>query len=139
LEVVLSGFNKEGVKKVSIGEGSEGELRKFMEAINDLLILNGNEGVVTFHNKHDNDNSYIDNNNNNSNNHNIKSRHNAGNSNSSNFSNENKCVICLSKAPNTLLLNCRHLCVCNVCSENVDTCPICRSVVAERVVVILPR
>mmetsp|Transcript_34887 Transcript_34887/g.44033 ORF Transcript_34887/g.44033 Transcript_34887/m.44033 type:complete len:347 (-) Transcript_34887:113-1153(-) len=39
------------------------------------------------------------------------------------------CVICFDSACNTLLLPCKHLCVCCECSTNLDNCPICRSTI----------
>jgi len=45
-------------------------------------------------------------------------------------SNENTCVICLTDQRHVLLLPCRHLCLCNICAENLKfqsaNCPICR-------------
>ncbi|CAN0535843.1 unnamed protein product, partial [Ectocarpus sp. 12 AP-2014] len=38
-----------------------------------------------------------------------------------------ECVICLTDPKNTLLLPCRHLCVCTECFRHVDKCPVCRS------------
>lgn len=38
-----------------------------------------------------------------------------------------ECVICLTEPKDTLLLPCRHLCVCSECFRHVDKCPVCRS------------
>lgn len=38
-----------------------------------------------------------------------------------------ECVICLTEPKSTLLLPCRHLCVCNECFRHVDKCPVCRA------------
>lgn len=38
-----------------------------------------------------------------------------------------ECVICLTDPKDTLLLPCRHLCVCSECFRHVDKCPVCRS------------
>ncbi|CAM9998197.1 unnamed protein product [Scytosiphon promiscuus] len=38
-----------------------------------------------------------------------------------------ECVICLTDPKDTLLLPCRHLCVCTECFRHVDKCPVCRS------------
>jgi len=41
------------------------------------------------------------------------------------------CVVCLSEVRNTIILPCRHLCVCHNCAEVLkyqsNSCPICRS------------
>lgn len=41
-----------------------------------------------------------------------------------------ECVICMSDTRDTLLLPCRHLCICKMCANNLrvksNTCPICR-------------
>ena len=39
---------------------------------------------------------------------------------------ENECVICLIEIKDTMLLPCRHLCVCQSCFLHIDKCPICR-------------
>ena len=38
-----------------------------------------------------------------------------------------ECVICLTDPKTTLLLPCRHLCVCSECFRYVDKCPVCRA------------
>lgn len=38
-----------------------------------------------------------------------------------------ECVICLTDPKDTLLLPCRHLCVCSDCFRHVDKCPVCRA------------
>ncbi|RDD43922.1 RING finger protein 157 [Trichoplax sp. H2] len=41
------------------------------------------------------------------------------------------CVVCLSKKRNTIILPCRHLCLCSECADSLryqsNNCPICRS------------
>ena len=37
------------------------------------------------------------------------------------------CVICLSEPKDTILLPCRHLCVCSSCFARLEQCPVCRS------------
>lgn len=41
------------------------------------------------------------------------------------------CVVCMSELRDTLILPCRHLCLCNACAETLrykaSACPICRS------------
>ena len=40
------------------------------------------------------------------------------------------CVICLSNKRNTMIMPCKHICLCNECadvlSKNKSDCPICR-------------
>jgi hypothetical protein len=48
------------------------------------------------------------------------------------------CCICLSARKNTLLLPCRHLCVCDACGtalveRSTALCPLCRTFVEARV------
>lgn len=42
-----------------------------------------------------------------------------------------ECVICMSDMRDTLILPCRHLCLCSNCAESLryqaSSCPICRS------------
>ncbi|VDP10922.1 unnamed protein product [Soboliphyme baturini] len=42
-----------------------------------------------------------------------------------------ECVVCMSEWRDTLILPCRHLCLCNICAETLrykaSNCPICRS------------
>lgn len=42
-----------------------------------------------------------------------------------------ECVICMSDSRDTLILPCRHLCLCNACADSLryqaNNCPICRS------------
>ena len=41
-----------------------------------------------------------------------------------------ECVICMCEIRNTLILPCRHLCLCRICAVNLriqsNNCPICR-------------
>ena len=41
-------------------------------------------------------------------------------------SKSNDCVICMSDQANTILLPCRHLCICKDCGKKLSNCPICR-------------
>ncbi|XP_060642715.2 E3 ubiquitin-protein ligase MGRN1 isoform X2 [Anolis sagrei] len=47
-----------------------------------------------------------------------------------NSDNSNECVVCLSDLRDTLILPCRHLCLCNSCADTLryqaNNCPICR-------------
>lgn len=42
-----------------------------------------------------------------------------------------ECVICMSDMRDTLILPCRHLCLCQACADSLryqaNNCPICRS------------
>jgi hypothetical protein len=44
---------------------------------------------------------------------------------------QTECVICYTNAKDTVVMPCRHLCLCQGCSQIVrlqnNTCPICRS------------
>lgn len=44
--------------------------------------------------------------------------------------NSAECVVCLSDVRDTLILPCRHLCLCNTCADTLryqaNNCPICR-------------
>lgn len=44
--------------------------------------------------------------------------------------NSAECVVCLSDVRDTLILPCRHLCLCNACADTLryqaNCCPICR-------------
>lgn len=45
--------------------------------------------------------------------------------------NSSECVICMSDTRDTLILPCRHLCLCNSCADSLryqaNNCPICRA------------
>lgn len=43
------------------------------------------------------------------------------------------CCVCLSSKRDTLILPCRHMCLCEACAAKVTSCPMCRGVVATRV------
>lgn len=47
-----------------------------------------------------------------------------------NSDNSSECVVCLSDVRDTLILPCRHLCLCNACADTLryqaNNCPICR-------------
>ncbi|KAI3726810.1 hypothetical protein L1987_66616 [Smallanthus sonchifolius] len=42
------------------------------------------------------------------------------------------CRICYEGEINTLLLPCRHLILCSICSEKCQECPICRAIIKKR-------
>eukprot|EP00756_Hemistasia_phaeocysticola_P005904 Hpha_TRINITY_DN13563_c0_g2::TRINITY_DN13563_c0_g2_i1::g.111558::m.111558 len=44
-----------------------------------------------------------------------------------------QCCVCMDADKDTVLMPCRHLCVCESCSRDVMTCPLCRKDVTERV------
>lgn len=41
------------------------------------------------------------------------------------------CCVCMELPKNTLLMPCKHLCVCSTC--NVNTCPLCRTVITNKI------
>ena len=43
------------------------------------------------------------------------------------------CVICLDKEKTILLRPCNHLCLCERCEATVQTCPLCRQGIEERI------
>jgi hypothetical protein len=47
-----------------------------------------------------------------------------------------QCVVCLSAPHAVLLLPCTHLCMCAACADRVDTCPVCRGRIDERLPVV---
>ncbi|CAE7757606.1 rngB [Symbiodinium microadriaticum] len=51
---------------------------------------------------------------------------------------ERCCIACLDHLANTVLLRCRHLCVCDECAPRVTECPICRQKVRDRLTVFMP-
>jgi hypothetical protein len=44
-----------------------------------------------------------------------------------------ECCVCMTNAPTTVFLPCAHMCTCAECAGKVDTCPICRARVNDRV------
>jgi len=52
-----------------------------------------------------------------------------------------ECIVCLSEARDTVVLPCRHMCLCNGCAElmrlQTNKCPICRSPVRSLLHVVL--
>jgi len=40
---------------------------------------------------------------------------------------DDDCVVCLTEKKDTILLPCRHLCVCRGCLIHIDKCPVCRA------------
>lgn len=43
------------------------------------------------------------------------------------------CVVCIDEEKSVLLLPCRHVCVCKVCSRQLDTCPVCRAHIDDKI------
>lgn len=43
------------------------------------------------------------------------------------------CVVCIENRKSTLLMPCKHLCVCSECAKQVDNCPMCRKKVTDRI------
>jgi len=41
------------------------------------------------------------------------------------------CKICLEREIDTALLPCRHSCLCSVCANNVNQCPVCRNSIGQ--------
>ncbi|KAJ8346410.1 hypothetical protein SKAU_G00278110 [Synaphobranchus kaupii] len=44
-----------------------------------------------------------------------------------------ECVVCMETEPHMIFLPCGHVCCCQVCSEVLQTCPLCRSDIAQRI------
>ncbi|KAJ8386712.1 hypothetical protein AAFF_G00166610 [Aldrovandia affinis] len=44
-----------------------------------------------------------------------------------------ECVVCMENESGVIFLPCGHVCCCQLCSEALQTCPLCRSDVAQRV------
>jgi len=47
------------------------------------------------------------------------------------------CVVCMEKEKKVLLLPCKHVCLCEDCSVNVDVCPLCREMIQFKTTVFL--
>lgn len=47
--------------------------------------------------------------------------------------NENLCMMCFKQKKDIVFLRCKHLCVCEKCSQKVTICPICKKTVEQRV------
>ena len=47
----------------------------------------------------------------------------------------NQCVICCDAEQSALLRPCNHMCACWTCSQRVAQCPVCRSLIKERLIV----
>ena len=47
------------------------------------------------------------------------------------------CVVCMDKPKNTVLMPCKHMCVCPACAASLETCPMCRATVESRINVYL--
>jgi len=44
---------------------------------------------------------------------------------------DRSCVVCLDETPNTVILECGHVCVCEGCGKLLEDCPVCRSIVTR--------
>ncbi|KAM9821100.1 E3 ubiquitin-protein ligase LRSAM1 [Neosynchiropus ocellatus] len=44
-----------------------------------------------------------------------------------------ECVVCMEKASQVIFLPCGHVCCCQVCSDALENCPLCRSCISQRV------
>ncbi|XP_035247622.1 E3 ubiquitin-protein ligase LRSAM1 isoform X1 [Anguilla anguilla] len=44
-----------------------------------------------------------------------------------------ECVVCMETEPHMIFLPCGHVCCCQVCSEVLQTCPLCRSGIGQRI------
>ncbi|EFA75289.1 RING Zn finger-containing protein [Heterostelium album PN500] len=43
------------------------------------------------------------------------------------------CLVCADRSINTILLPCKHRCLCDQCSNNLSSCPLCRSVISDKI------
>uniref|UniRef100_A0A8C2RML4 RING-type domain-containing protein n=1 Tax=Capra hircus TaxID=9925 RepID=A0A8C2RML4_CAPHI len=43
-----------------------------------------------------------------------------------------ECVVCLEREAQMIFLNCGHVCCCQLCSQPLRTCPLCRQDIAQR-------
>ncbi|XP_078489106.1 zinc finger protein isoform X2 [Ciona intestinalis] len=46
---------------------------------------------------------------------------------------ENECVVCLDRNSDTIFLPCGHVCACFICSTQLQSCPMCRSDVTQKI------
>lgn len=46
---------------------------------------------------------------------------------------QQQCPICAERNIDTVLLPCRHRCICAACSKTLEKCPLCRQLIAERI------
>ncbi|XP_076019941.1 E3 ubiquitin-protein ligase LRSAM1 [Genypterus blacodes] len=44
-----------------------------------------------------------------------------------------ECVVCMETGPQIIFLPCGHVCCCQVCSDGVQSCPLCRSNISQRI------
>jgi len=47
-------------------------------------------------------------------------------------SHTNSCVICLDQKPNMTFIPCGHVATCELCSSQVQSCPICRETIVNK-------
>jgi len=50
----------------------------------------------------------------------------------SQFSEDRLCCICLVNEKDTVLMDCRHCCVCTTCAGTITNCPLCQSLIKQR-------
>eukprot|EP00998_Keelungia_sp_KM082_P006786 NODE_3018_length_953_cov_121.197337_g2998_i0.p1 GENE.NODE_3018_length_953_cov_121.197337_g2998_i0~~NODE_3018_length_953_cov_121.197337_g2998_i0.p1 ORF type:complete len:306 (+),score=26.71 NODE_3018_length_953_cov_121.197337_g2998_i0:77-919(+) len=46
---------------------------------------------------------------------------------------KNLCVVCLTASRSAIFLPCKHKCACTACSQRVQTCPLCRARIHDRI------
>jgi hypothetical protein len=51
---------------------------------------------------------------------------------------ENKCCICTDKKRDVLFLPCRHMSCCKDCSEKFTKCPLCKTIINQRIDILIP-
>ncbi|XP_064026944.1 E3 ubiquitin-protein ligase LRSAM1 isoform X2 [Pogoniulus pusillus] len=44
-----------------------------------------------------------------------------------------ECVVCMEQEPQMIFLPCGHVCCCQTCCERLQTCPLCRKDIAQRI------
>ncbi len=49
-----------------------------------------------------------------------------------------QCCVCMDEIRNVLFNPCRHMCCCEKCSRNMNTCPTCRAEITEKIIVFFP-
>ena len=55
------------------------------------------------------------------------------------FMNKKACIVCLANEISVIFKPCNHLCICEKCSEKVNSCPMCRKLITSRIKVKLPK
>ena len=44
-----------------------------------------------------------------------------------------ECSVCMENKKNTLLLPCKHVCICHLCAEDVTECPLCKTTINQKI------